>query len=504
MRKIIILLIGALACLYVNAQTCILTGNINNTSDTTITVYLLYAGAHYHNQSVEIPVHNGKFKKNIPLLYPVFALLNAYGMERRLILSPERNLHMVFDAQKDPADMELTGTASKENILLHDLKIGEMPFFMQGKPAENVYAKMPIDSLNNIVLAITKKQCIEGDKKIKSSNIPDYLQEILSTEFRYVNQCYLFDLAQNYMRWAGNKDQEAFQEEVMNVEPLPNGITLVNCLFANMMLNNYIRAQLMNAGKKIRTDSAAATRAIEDLFRMPFAEIMKQAEKYGERYMLTWLYAKYNLAPDVRDKILFNCIMESCDNKLYSIAAVLRDTLQQYYPGSYYIAMAKEEVKKMQDQLEKEKNNQKITFHTGKSFQSFAELTALHKNKVIYVDIWGTWCGPCREEMKYAAAVRKQFAGKDIVLVYLDMDEDNKEEDWKEMARMYGLEGQHYRLNNDSIQSLWKEIEQEGGEINRYPTYVLFNKNGKMSKANAARPSDGEKLFEQIDILLKE
>ena len=106
--------------------------------------------------------------------------------------------------------------------------------------------------------------------------------------------------------------------------------------------------------------------------------------------------------------------------------------------------------------------------------------------------------------MKYAAAVRKQFAGKDIVLVYLDMDEDNKEEDWKEMARMYGLEGQHYRLNNDSIQSLWKEIEQEGGEINRYPTYVLFNKNGKMSKANAARPSDGEKLFEQIDILLKE
>lgn len=41
MRKIIIFLIGALACLYVNAQTCTLTGNINNTSDTTITVYLL-------------------------------------------------------------------------------------------------------------------------------------------------------------------------------------------------------------------------------------------------------------------------------------------------------------------------------------------------------------------------------------------------------------------------------------------------------------------------------
>jgi thiol-disulfide isomerase/thioredoxin len=504
MRKIIILLIGALACLYVHAQPCTLTGQIKNSSDTTVSLYLLYAGAHYRHQSVDIKVYHGKFATTISLPYPVFALFDGHGQERRLLLSPGRNLHMVFDAKIDSGNMAMTGGASKENILLHELKIGEVPFFLQGKPEENRYAKMPLDSLNNLVLKVTKEQRIEADKKIKSCNIPDYLQTILFTEFRYVNQCYLFDLAQNYMRWARNKDQETFQEEVMQVEPLPNSIMLVNCLFANMMLNNYIRNQLMNAGKKIRTDSAAATKAIEQLFRMPFAEIMKQADKYGERYMLTWLYAKYNLAPGVRDKILFNCIMESCDNKLYTIAAVLQDTLELYYPNSYYIDMAKAEVKKMQDVLERENNNQKIVFHAGKSFQSFKELTTLHKDNVIYVDIWGTWCGPCREEMKYAAAVRKRFAGKDIVLVYVDMDEDNKENDWKEMARMYGLEGQHYRLNNDNIKPLWKEIEQEGGETNRYPTYVLFDKKGKMIKANAARPSDGQKLFEQVDALLKE
>jgi len=105
-------------------------------------------------------------------------------------------------------------------------------------------------------------------------------------------------------------------------------------------------------------------------------------------------------------------------------------------------------------------------------------------------------------EMAYVPELKKKFSGKEMVFVYIDMDDASKEEKWKEMLHLYALEGEHYRLSNEEIQPLWKEIEQEGGQINRYPTFVLIDKQGKIVKANAARPSDGNKLHEQIESLL--
>ena len=40
---------------------------------------------------------------------------------------------------------------------------------------------------------------------------------------------------------------------------------------------------------------------------------------------------------------------------------------------------------------------------------------APHKGKVIYIDVWGSWCGPCREEMKHASAIKESLKGKDVV-----------------------------------------------------------------------------------------
>ncbi len=485
------------------AQPCIISGQVKNIKDTAIVVNLLYAGAHYRNQFVKLPLsRKGEFKQQVDLPYPIFALLKYNGYERRLLLSPGRNLNIVMDAEMNRDNITLSGTAAKENMLLHRLKIGDIPFFMQSNGEDNAYATMPLDSLQANVLSVLKKDALRVDKQIAGAGIPLNLQQILATEYRYVNQCYLYDLAQNYMRWAKNKDQEAFLDKVMDFEPLPDSAALVSCLYANMMLDNHNRHQLNNAGKAFKTDPEAAKRTIEQLLQMPFAEINKQVEEYGERYILSWLYAKHNLPVNMHDKILFNRIIESCDNKLYATAKIFEDTLQRYFPNSHYLAMAKPEVAKLKLLLEQQKRNEKIVIHSGKKIRSLKELAGSYKGKVVYLDIWGTWCGPCREEMSHAPGLKKRYAGKDIVFVYLDMDDDNKEAVWKEMAYLYELEGEHYRLNNEEIQSCWKEIENEGGVTNRYPTYVLFDRDGKMVKANAERPGSREKLYKQLDEVL--
>ena len=486
-----------------NAQTCTLSGRVINFKDTTLTLNLLYAGAHYHNQSVEIKLNaGGKFKQTIALPYPVFALLKYNEFERRLLLSPGRNLHLSFNALQSEENILLAGTAGKENNLLNQLKIGDTPFFIQVKWEENVYAKMPIDSLEAGVLQVVRKEYAAARIKIESTPVPGNLQQILLKEYKYVNQCFLYDFAGNFMRWAKNKDQEQFLNKVISLEPLPDSATLVSCLYANMMVDNYTRYRLMKAGEDFRKDSVAAKHRIEALLQMPFAEINKQAEQYGERYILSWLYARHNLPEKIQDKVLFNKIMESCNNKLFSTAKALEDTLQRYYPTSSYFSMARLEVNKLRQLFEQQSGNTKIVFHTGKKIKSLKEFVQAYKGKVVYLDIWGTWCGPCRVEMGYVPELKKRYAGKDIVFVYLDMDDDNKENLWKEMAYLYELEGEHYRLNNDEIQSCWKEIENEGGVTNRYPTYVLFDRDGKMVKANAERPGSREKLYKQLDEVL--
>ncbi|HRQ51898.1 MAG TPA: hypothetical protein PLR74_15230 [Agriterribacter sp.] len=336
------------------AQPCIISGQVKNQKDTVIVVDLLYAGAHYRNRFVELPLNrNGEFKEGVDLPYPVFALLRYNGHERRLLLSPGRNLNIVLDAGMNLDNITLSGTAAKENRLLHQLKIGSIPFFMQSNGEDNAYAIMPLDALQENVLSVLKNDALEAERRIAKAGIPLNLQRILATEYRYVNQCYLYDLAQNNMRWAKNKDEEAFLDKVMGFEPLPDSAALVSCLYANMMLDNYTRHQLNNAGKGFKTDPEAAKRTIEQLLQMPFEEINKQVEEYGERYILPWLYAKQNLPVNMQDKILFNRITESCDNRLYSVAKILEDTLQRYFPNSHYLMMAKPEVAKLKLLLER-------------------------------------------------------------------------------------------------------------------------------------------------------
>ena len=471
-------------------------------TDSSISLLLEYADGHYLQPSQQILLSKkGIGSKIIPLRYPLFAVLKTRNREEKLLLSPGRSLTIIIPGDKIAQSIQFAGAGAPENKLLQELKLDSVPFYMMQEWQNNPYAIMPVDSLETEVIS---KALIEKRKKIERVNkamVPTFIKKLLISELNYVEQCYLHDFARNYMRWANNPASEAFTERVLAMYPLPDSATLSNGLYANMMLGYQQSFAIASMAKNIKSDRKAAQLAISNKLGISFEKIDSLVKKYGERYIISWLYARKNLPFNVQDKVLFNKIMDAYNDGFIHSAQYLYDTLKTCFPNSNYLNTAKIEIEKIDRLLSSNRNNQAIHFYPAKKVTSLEELVAPYKGKIVYLDFWGTWCGPCRIEMTYVAELKKHFANKEVVFLYLDMDDDEKENIWINYVNFYGIEGEHYRLNRTQIQSCWDDVKKAGGQTNNYPTYILFNQSGKIVNAAAERPSSREKLYRQIEEL---
>jgi len=102
----------------------------------------------------------------------------------------------------------------------------------------------------------------------------------------------------------------------------------------------------------------------------------------------------------------------------------------------------------------------------------FDEIIRKYKGKIIFVDFWATWCGPCKEGIKKMKPVKEEYLGKDVVFVYLT-DESSPIETYNLM--LPDIKGEHYRLNSEA----WSDLVQRFS-IKGIPRYVLIDKEGKV------------------------
>lgn len=119
------------------------------------------------------------------------------------------------------------------------------------------------------------------------------------------------------------------------------------------------------------------------------------------------------------------------------------------------------------------------------------------KGKYVYIDVWATWCGPCRAEIPSLQKVEEQFHGKNIEFVSISVDTDKDFEKWKTFVTEKQLGGTQLFADKN-----WKSSFIEGFNINSIPRFLLISPEGIVIDSNASRPSD-PKLTTQLSELLK-
>ena len=118
------------------------------------------------------------------------------------------------------------------------------------------------------------------------------------------------------------------------------------------------------------------------------------------------------------------------------------------------------------------------------------------KGKYVYIDVWATWCGPCLREIPSLKEVEKDYAGKNIQVVSISIDEPKDYDKWKQMISEKSLGGLQLMADNN-----WNSKFVKDYAILGIPRFILVDPKGDIVSADAPRPSDPE-LRKMLNALL--
>jgi len=120
-----------------------------------------------------------------------------------------------------------------------------------------------------------------------------------------------------------------------------------------------------------------------------------------------------------------------------------------------------------------------------------------YKGKYVYIDVWATWCGPCKAEIPFLKDIAEKYKGKNITFVSISVDKERDFSKWEKMVEEKQLSWPQLFADNSFNSEFIKAYK-----IKTIPHFILLDPEGKIVLSSAHRPSDAKliEVFNELGI----
>src|SRR6476661_265546 len=396
----------------------------------------------------------GDVRLELPALTAPTEVTFAHGQEiTTLFLTPGDNLRLTLDANQFDQSLRFTGTGADANTFLSQSYLK-----FEADPAASPFAQADKQTLPQTLAAIDARR----SKRLA------YLKTFaashkLTPAFRaYARQSILFTWATNRLSLPS-----VVQEATGKPAVLPAGYDG----FLTTMRPMQDSALAMHNSAYTSFMQAYAGERLAPGGQLPGPEaFVKTAEQ--------------QFGPSASRDLVMGMFMV---NYLYDHEA---PTLEPLLPAFTQAARDTALVGEVRRQF-----NRRMLVATGKEAPAVTVRDAAgkpvsladYKGKVVYLDFWASWCGPCMAEVPASVALKKKFEGQDVVFLYVSIDDD--EAKWKQALAKHPL------TSANSVHGWTKGFDAPtpaGYQVNAIPAYFVVGRDGRLAASPAPRPSEGE------------